>query len=485
MNKKIIKSLIVGTMLFAMAPSRARRYDLNPFTAAIQAGMLAPKTVQKKRTLWTTIEKKTKSLVPHLRMIELHYAAAEIYLQNKQPDKAHHELNNIVMLLSKKPKINEWIINHPRTGLAVVRTFALLRQNKQAMELLVNINNKNPSNQEVAFLTAQFYEQQKDIKNALNVIKNYLSKSPRKPSNVAFLFLASRLHLKLGNKKNALASIEQALAMHPHMDMGWLIFAQLKEKQGELKDATKGYGNYLELASTKQKNPLGQLLFKAIETKLLKLMLQHTAKKHPVVNASHQERCRQQATEFFRQGKYKEAIKQLDRCMSKQGNNTENRLLKLQILGGQKQYEQAARLVGQWIVENPRRSLWFEALHLLYFASLDSRIVINVLHNVQKKYPHNLLTTLYLADMFTRTACSKQAIIQHHKALNLTNDKELKTSILFQLGILYYDTQQFDNMRAALERGKKLSLDKKKYQHTLTAWRKTINEKKNHLLCCR
>jgi len=417
----------------------------NAYANAIRANILPARASKEKIKILTRAIKQTQNPILYLQLIEAYYTS--------------NRLNSIIVLLDKKPELKKLIMKRPHIGLTIVRTFAKKGQNKQAMELLINLNDKNPTDQEIAFITAQFYEKRKELKNAIEVTDKYLNKSVKKTSNFAFLFLKSRLYLKMDEKEKALNSINEALKLQPHFDMGWFIFAQLKEKKGELEGAIKGYSNYLELASSKKGNMARHMLFKAIEAKLLKLIFIQIVKKHPTSDPNKMEQYRNKVINLFKQKKYKGALQELNKILSGPAASAENRLLKIQILSAMHQYKNAAQLIKTWIIKDPENSLWFEALHLLYFAGLDSLFIIKTLQEVEKQCPNKLLTSLYLADMFSRTAQHQSAIDYHHKALKLTADPALKTSVLFQLGLLYHETKQFKKMKKALDRGKQLGLN--------------------------
>lgn len=439
--------LIMFIRTNATAPQTLMREiaSSNPYTNAIRAHMLPAHASKKKIKMLTEAMKQNQNPILYLQLIEAYYA--------------NNQLNNIIILLEKKPQLKKLIIKHPRIGLIIVKTFAKKGDNKKAMELLIRLNDENPTDQEIAFITAQFYEQRKELKNALEVADKYLNKSVKKSSNFAFLFLKSRLYLKMEDKEKALISINEALKLQPHFDIGWFIFAQLKEKKGELEGAIKGYSNYLELASSKKGNMAQHMLLKAIETKLLKLIFMQIVKKHPTSDQNKMKQYRNKVIELFRHKKYKGALQELDKILSGKEASVDNKLLKIQILSAMHKYKDAARIIKTWIVKNPENSVWFEALHLLYFAGLDAKFIIKTLQEIEKQCPNTLLTSLYLADMLSRTAQHQSAIAYHHKALKLTADPALKTSVIFYLGLLYHETKQFKKMEKILEQGKQLGLN--------------------------
>lgn len=442
----LVAALLYTHLFPASQKAPANETDLNnPFTASIIASMLPSEKSNQKIKILEGVTAQVDSLAPNLGLIESYFEA--------------NQLQKIISLIEKTKGLRDYIAEHARTGLVVVKTYVKLNMNNEAIDLLVQLNTKHPVDQEIAFLTALFYEQKNEITNALSVADAYLNKSIKKQANFAFLFLKTRLYTKIGDTKNALISIEEALKIQPTFEMGWFMFAQMKENKGDLEAAIKGYSNYLDNASSKPANSAAQMMMRSIEGKLLKMMFDLTIKKHPNPERSHVERCRNQVIQLFQQKKYKDVLQVLDNCLDGKECSEEARLMKIQALGALKDYDQAASLITSWILEDPTNSLWFEALHLLYFAGLDSHTVITALMEIDKKTQHNLFASLYLADMLTRTADFKQALIYHKKALALTQEADLQTSIYFQMGLLYYEMGQHKEMKAALEAGKALGLE--------------------------
>jgi len=430
----------------------------NPYTNAIRAGMLPATAAKEKEALLKKIKQKVTSLTPYLALIESYYMS--------------NNLDKIVTLIQTKKELQNLVIENGKTGIVVVKTYIKLQKNKKAMGLLIELNKKHPSDQEIAFLTAQFYEtsaqtlfaqkkldaSKKELQKAIAIVDKYLNTAPKRASNFAFLFLRSRIHLKLDAKEKALKDIEEALEMQPQFEMGWFIFSQLKEKKGELQEAINGYTHYLDIVSSRPRNIAGQVLFKAVEAKLLKLLFMQLVKKHPTFDQNKINHYKQKIMHLFQQNKYKEALKALDECFSGDELQEEKRLVKLQILSELGQNKIAANLVKNWILENPNNHLWFESLYLLSYAGLNTSSVISILKKVEKKHPNHLLTSLYLADIMTKANNKAEAINYHNKSLTLITggylkDHELRVAIYYQLGILYSETNQIKKMKVALKKG--------------------------------
>jgi len=433
--------LMIGQNIQADQPEIIEKE--NSYTLMIQAGREQKAT--KKIELVKQVVQETDSLVPYLTMLESYFVSGQ--------------LGKIITLLEEKKELKTLVINHPHAGLLVVKTLARLGQQNEATQLLVKLNEKNPTNPEVALLTAQLYEQRSELHKALDVINNYLNKSPKRTTNFAFLLVKKRIYLRLGDKQKALESLQEALHMQPRFDAGWLMFAQMQEAEGQIEAAIKGYSNYLEIASPKQKNFATNMLFKAIEGKLLQLMFSNIMKNQSGIKPNEQQQFKNKIMKLFEQKKYKNALEELDKRLSQHSGTDTEKLLKIQALGALQRYEDAAQQLQAWIIEDPENTLWFETLHLLYHAGLDSLSLINTLKTIEAHHPHNLQVSLYLADMLTRNMRYPEAIAYHKKSLGRTDDPVLQTSILFQLGFLYYELKQFKKLKIALEKGKDLGLD--------------------------
>jgi len=444
MKQKRIVLFFLSCILVVTQTCKARGVQqFNAYALSIQSSMLPDKD-KAKITKQQMVAESTESLTPRLQLMKTHYKRGEFAA--------------IIALLHNEPKLKQLIMENPEAGLIVVKTMAHQGKNDKAVELLIKLNEKHPTEAEIALLTSQFYEKRNELENALSVINNYLNKSPQLQVNFAFLMFQRQLYSKLGKKEEEIESLEEALRMRPQFAAGWLMFAQLQEKRNQLEGAIKGYSHFLELSTAQNANPFGNLLFNKIEQKLLELLVEQLLKKYPDLNQDKNSICRKKIMELFKEKKYKNALEKLEKHMTDKGYTQKDRLLKVQILGAMNQFKQAAQEIKTWILENPEESLWFETLHLLYYAGLDSRIILDILQEIDAHYPDNLSTKLYLADMLTRNAQFKQAIFYHKKALALTESKELQTSICFQLGFLYYETRQFHKMKPILERGKNLGL---------------------------
>jgi len=355
------------------------------------------------------------------------------------------QFQKIVQLI---PQLDTTFSDDPKVQLMFALALAKTNNQHAANERLIKINDQFKSNQEIAFYTANVYLSRKEPKNALIVIDNLLNSSARKPTNFIFHFLKSQIYVQINNKPKALESVKRSLDMQPKFDKGWLLYALLKEEIGNLDDAINGYTTFLELTGGSNKQVAKHLLGLVIKQKVLQ-----QGNKPLIMSAS----CFEKALMLYEQKEYSQALKQIDACLKEKPNDTDSKLLKIQILSSMNNYTQAIDLLVSWIHNEPTNHMWYTTLHLLSRTRMKEDQVIKAFERIATKQPTNILPMLYAADLYIRTHNTTAALPALKKAHTLTHDTSLKTKILFQMGIIYYDNQQFDSMKSVCQEGKKLN----------------------------
>lgn len=224
------------------------------------------------------------------------------------------------------------------------------------------------------------------------------------------------------------------------------MFALLHEQAGLLDEAMSGYARFLEISGNNREimHHLTQLAFKqkmALSSKTNKPT--HTG-------------CLVKALTSFEQKNYDTALQHVDACLAIRPDDTESRLLKIQILSSKKEYDTAAQLLQTWLRKEPQQTTWYAALHLLCKTGLPYTRAIALIDTLAKEHPTASLPVLYLADWATRAQLYDKAIAYHKKALTLTHDDHIKTKLLFHMALMYHNLQQYEAMEASLEQGLKL-----------------------------
>lgn len=318
---------------------------------------------------------------------------------------------------------------------------------KEAAELLVNLNEKYKDNQEIAFEVAQQYLANKEPGNAIIVIDNYLNSSPTKPNNFIFHFLKAQIYMNMNDKHKAMQSVKKCLDMYPQFDKGWILYAMLQEQAGELAQAIKGYSTFLELSGEKNQQ---------LETHLLGLVFRQKMLEQQTTSITYDRPCIENALRMFKDKKYKEALEHIDKCLVIDPKNYDQRLLKIQILSSMQEYDQASKLVLQWVTDEDNKQDWLKALHTLAFDPSFRPHALKTLHSLEKNYNHPLLVALYLADIYTRDKNDEKALQEFTQALTLTADSALKSKIYYQIALIHFNKKDYKEMEAALEAGQRL-----------------------------
>jgi len=353
-----------------------------------------------------------------------------------------YETRNYKEILGLIPQLEDTFKDDPALQLIFAKTLEHTGQHKKASQKFVALNNKYPHDTEIAFITAQVYINKKELENALHVIDKLLNNMPRKPNNFIFYYLKAQIYLSLGKQKDASEAIKMCVELHPHFDKGWLLFATLNEQTGQMSEAIKGYTTFLELSDTPDKT---------VEQHLLSLIFKQKSieekKSSFVVQAS----CFEQAMLLFGQKQYNRALKQVNKCLARTPEDTETRLLKVQILMSMGKSNTALDTLYDWMLGEPDNNMWYDIFHLIARTTQQYPKAIAILEYIEKQKFREILPVLYLADLYTRTNQIKKAIAYHRKALRMTKSDKLKIKLLFHLGTIYYNDEQFYDMKSTLK----------------------------------
>lgn len=304
-------------------------------------------------------------------------------------------------------------------------------------ERLIKINEKNKNNQEIAFATAQSYLRRKEPENSLKVIDNFLNSVPSRPNNFIFYFIKSQIYVQMNQKKQALEAVQKSVELYPKFDKSWLMLAMLEEQEGRIEQAIKGYTNFLQ--ETDEPSEM-------VEKHLVNLALQHniTPKKLERVSSF------EQALICAQKKEHDKALVIVNDCLKMEPENKQYRLFKLDMLATLEKHKDFFDTLKLWILENPTQDLWYKALHLATKQTNSYALAIDVLKSVEQKHQKNVLPILYLADLYICIKKEAAALSALKKAHALNVDQQIKTKILYQMALIYYDKRQFKIMKKIL-----------------------------------
>ncbi len=350
------------------------------------------------------------------------------------------EIGNHKKIVELMPKVERIFTKDPDIQLIFVTALRHTGKKDDADNRLIKLSQTFKNHTELIFNAAETLVQRKELKNALALLDEYLNSAPRRPNNFIFYFLKGQIYMRMKDFKQARNFLQQCLEAHPRFPQGWLLKAMLEEETGQLDQAIKGFSSYLELSGPN----------KQIERHLLGLVLKQKASQNKnnivVLNKS----CFAKALMLFEKRQYSAALQHINTCLAQNENDTQMRLLKVQILTAMQSYTEVIKTLVAWSAQEPNNLMWQQTLHLLSRTNAPIEKVINAFSALATKYPTNLATQLYLADLHTRAGNNEQALASHKKALPLSSDARIKTRVLFQISALQYERSEYENMLQTL-----------------------------------
>ncbi len=344
--------------------------------------------------------------------------------------------------------INTTFAHDPELQILLIHALQKTGQKTQAQEQLLTAYKQCPQDGQIVLEVAQFYVNNKELNNALSSIDTFLNTATKKQNYFIFYFIKAQIYVQLQQVDQALESIKECLAMHSGFDKAWLMRAMLEEQLGQLEQAIQGYTTFLELTGGSNSIIAAHLMQLAVRQKTAAQNKRALASAENIFN---------KATALFNAKQYKQALAQIDLCLTINPRDVNGRLLKIQILSNMQQFNHAVALLQAWIKQEPNNALWFQALHLLHYNGAASDTLLKILQAIGRDCPNNVLVALYTADIQIRTGAKKEAITTLTTIAPHMSDTALRTKVLFQLGLLHFELGDYTAMRLVLEQGRALN----------------------------
>jgi len=360
-----------------------------------------------------------------------------------------HFLNdqgNYTRIVELMPTLETTFKNDPDIQLIFVIALRKTGKETEADDKLIRLSHTFKLHPEIVFQATETLVKRKEINNALSLIDDYLNSAPRRPNNFIFHFLKAQIYVNMRDFQQARAQIQQCLDTHPRFPQGWLLLAMIEEQAGQLEQAIKGYSSYLELIGRNQQ----------IERHLLELVFKQKAAQRNQQVVFIDKACLSKSLLLFEKKQYQAALHQVNNCLEQAPHDTNARLLKIQILTTMRNFDETISTLSAWISQEPENPAWYQALNLLRRATVPTVKLINALSTVHQQHPNALLAVLYLADLHTKEGETDLASTYHQKALNLTDNQELKARIMYQLSITHYEKGEYTQMLALLDKIEKM-----------------------------
>jgi predicted Zn-dependent protease len=346
------------------------------------------------------------------------------------------QYKTIIQLISK---IDSALGDHLETQLTLVKALELSGKNKEAEARIIALQNKFPTNAEVVYGCALAYMRNNQNMQAEKVLNHYLESTTEKPMHFIFYYLKAQIAAHDNKQNQAREYINKCLQLNPSFDQGWLFCGLLHELEGNLNEAISGYRNFLQIVGHDS----------AVEQQIMSLLLKQQ-QSSPKTNVRE---MFEESLMLYRQHQHSLALKRIEHCLQIDSTYRPARLLKIELLCALQQPAEAIQLLQTWIHQAPKEDIWYRTAHLLYQAGIEKDKIIAILEHLEQQNNHNLLPILYLADIHLKNKSLEQAEQYLKKTLALSTNATLKTKIIYQLAILYFNEKNHSAFAQAVDHG--------------------------------
>jgi len=215
-------------------------------------------------------------------------------------------------LLKKDPEAG-FQIAHALVRPQITQQIVLpISYNPEAMDILVDLNNRFPEDYKISTLTSMLYDLNQEPQNALAVSEKYLNTSPNRASNFIEYFKNAARYLKLGKTDRAIENVKKSLDLQPRFINGWLFLASIKEQAEKIEEALEHCLTALEIIDEEGRQDIKP----KVTQYLLRLFFKKKQLQYKIDNFVIKKECFTQAMHLLNQKKYKQSLEHIEKCLS-------------------------------------------------------------------------------------------------------------------------------------------------------------------------
>lgn len=325
------------------------------------------------------------------------------------------------------------------TEILCIHILEALGKRELAEQKIVAVHAQHPHHPELTYYAATIEIQRNNYQQALAILDTYLQNAQGHHHNFLMHFLKAHIFCAQQDIQQALHEVQKSIALHPHFDQGWLLAGLLYESLGNIDHAIQGYQTCLSL--------IGKNSF-------VEQQLQHLHTKQAAIHKTAQALFHQ-ALQHVSQNNYELALQKVNESLQL-AVTVPSRLLKIEIITKLHQETAALQHLEHWLLEDPEQHVFYQILHIFLDLNVPAQTILTLLQNIEKQHPATLYPLLYQADIYVRTADKTHAHQYLQKTLPQLSDPFLRTTVLFQLGLLYYEEQKYDLMYQYLQEARLL-----------------------------
>lgn len=362
------------------------------------------------------------------------------------------QFQKIISLVETQEKLFKRVLkNNLDLQLLVAQSYIHLNQDQKASTLLVALAKNHPENAQIAYYAAVALLKSGQLVQAHQFIDGCLNNPDLQAKHFLFYFLKSKICMSQNNMPQALAHIEKSLEKFPKFDRGWLLRGMLMEQQGKINEAIKGYKNFLDLVGRDM----------MVEKQLIQLLF---SQKRFSEAANYLEKIKSETPEYFfdlaliqhKGGDCNAALSNVSKALKCNPDFQQARLLKIDILIAEQQFDKVLKFMRKWIERNPLDEVALHTLLILRKGPVGTPKIVKLLEDLIKNKKHSSTVIITLADLYTETENYPRALHCYEKLLDMTNNDQMKAGILYQLGYLYHHTAQDEKAKNSLKQSVEL-----------------------------
>ncbi|MGA9530995.1 MAG: tetratricopeptide repeat protein [Candidatus Babeliales bacterium] len=314
----------------------------------------------------------------------------------------------------------------------------ILEQSKEklhqddAMRRYVQLNRSHPLHEKGALKAAIVYMNQKELHNALEVIEAVLRVSAAKRYKIVLLFMKAQIQIQRNNYSQALDIISSILEERPDFSQGWLVYGFLKEQQGRLQEAIKGYEHFLRLTNYKDKG---------LQLHFAKLLAR--GKNETTFNEK-AGTLLDKAAHLFESYHYEQSLLCLNQYLEKQGADLEAWLLKAQLLFVMNRHDELCSCL-QDAFQRDQGGIWYEILYSMCCLGFPANKALSILEEFGSKetsVEHNL----YCMEYAFRTKAVKTMRTYFDSVKKQTSDPLLLAKAQFYIAAALYQNNEREEL---------------------------------------
>lgn len=349
-------------------------------------------------------------------------------------------------IIALKDKIKEFFKDSWELQFILANAYLETNRNQEAEELLQELIDKYPANEQIAYYRAVSYIKNMQLAKALEFIDECLKKPSLRSRHFLFYFLKSKVYMQMHMHQMALQAITRSLKIYPKFERSWLLKALIEEQMGKVNDAIAGYKNYLDifghdLGVEKQ---LAQLLFSQDRFKEAADVLRNMDVDNPMYNYT-------LALTEWKARNYNKAKIAVDKALKAMPDLKRAKLLNIDILLGQGKKDEALQFLQDWLQSAPEDPAIVHFVLLLRRVGISNDKIINLFENVITKDKKSVPILAVLADLYLEKNNYNQALKYCDNIISLIKDDRLRSRVLFQKAHILFTTKQEDNIESTLQ----------------------------------